>query len=178
MQELVDVCRWPLAINEPEIGEATLILSAVTIELERAARGRREAEAARGRVQEAMERLRAAIARARRAHDEARACRERSAELLARSARLRQGATGPDELPAVIRGWTTEREVQVGCADCGEPLVVSYRYRFMDGLVPKWVECPRTGCGGGLTFYFPVRCEGLAVRAAAPGRAPMEALTA
>jgi hypothetical protein len=162
MQELIEVCRSPLAISEPEVGQATLALSTVTSALSRAASRPALWEPAGG-VEDALRVARDAVERARHAADRARRARERTVQLAARS--LQRGARTADaEPPPLIRAWTTAREAHVACPQCRRPVVVRYQYRFMDGLAPRLLDCPRPECEGALTFYFPLRSFDVSVR--------------
>ena len=165
MQELIEVCRSPLAISEPEVGQATLALSTVTSALSRAAShpARRDPP---GGVEDAIQTAREAVERARCAAERARSTRERVAQLAARSLPRRPGTTDT-EPPPLIRAWNSEREARVACPGCRRGVVVRYRYRFMEGLDPRRVDCPWPACGGALTFYFPRQSFDVSVRLSA-----------
>ena len=71
--------------------------------------------------------------------------------------------------PAVSAEWTTTREVPLECAGCGAPFVLSYKYRFVEGLAATIVRCPAPGCGLGREYYLPVNAFDVLV--AVPGGA-------
>jgi hypothetical protein len=162
MQELIEVCRSPLAISEPEVGQATLALSSVTSALSRAASHVAHREPPDG-LADALQIAREAVGRARRATEQARSARERATQLTARSLQ-RAARTADSEPPPLIRAWTSAREARVACPRCRRGVVVRYQYRFMDGLAPRPVDCPWPACGSTLTFYFPLRSFDVSVR--------------
>src|SRR5262249_38336084 len=110
VHDLVDVCRSPAAINEPEVGRATLAVSAATTALERAAHQRTIAADLQARIQDALRGAREALSRAREATDRARITRERAVEIAAR-ARARRDPVGRPEALSLARAWTTSRAV-------------------------------------------------------------------
>ena len=83
--------------------------------------------------------------------------------------RHRAAADSGGRTPSVIAEWTTTREVTLECAGCGAPFVLSYKYRFVEGLAATVVRCPASGCGRGREYYLPVNAFDVAV--AAPGGA-------
>ena len=66
--------------------------------------------------------------------------------------------------------WTTTREVPLECAGCGVAFVLSYKYRFVEGLAATIVRCPASGCRIGREYYLPVNAFDVLV--AAPGATP------
>jgi hypothetical protein len=87
----------------------------------------------------------------------------------AASARRRR-ADADGKTPAVPAEWTTAREESLECAGCGRPFVLSYKYRFVEGLAATIVRCPARGCGRGREYYLPVNAFDVSV--AAQGGAP------
>jgi len=59
--------------------------------------------------------------------------------------------------------WTTTREVPLECAGCGAAFVLSYKYRFVEGLAATVVRCP--GCKCGREYYLPVNAFDVLVAA-------------
>ena len=58
--------------------------------------------------------------------------------------------TPADPSPA----WTTTRARALDCAGCGAAFVLSYKYRFVEGLAAARVRCP--GCRSAREYYLPV----------------------
>ena len=58
--------------------------------------------------------------------------------------------------PALNTEWTTARAETLDCAGCGTPFVLSYKYRFVEGLAATIVRCPAAGCRRGREYYLPV----------------------
>lgn len=84
--------------------------------------------------------------------------------------RPRAAADSGGRAPSAITAeWTTTREVALECAGCGAGFVLSYKYRFVEGLAAKIVRCPASGCGRGREYYLPVNAFDVLV--AAPGGA-------
>ena len=73
-----------------------------------------------------------------------------------------------DPPPSVTAKWTTTREVALECAGCGAAFLLSYKYRFVEGLAATVVRCP--GCARGREYYLPVNAFDVTV--AAQGGAP------
>lgn len=69
--------------------------------------------------------------------------------------------------PSVTAEWTTTRDVPLECAGCGAAFVLSYKYRFVEGLAATVVRCP--DCSRGREYYLPVNAFDVSV--AAPGGA-------
>lgn len=65
--------------------------------------------------------------------------------------------------PSVPAEWTTTREVTLECAGCGAAFVLSYKYRFVEGLAATVVRCP--GCKRGREYYLPVNAFDVMVSA-------------
>jgi hypothetical protein len=65
--------------------------------------------------------------------------------------------------PSVPAEWTTTREVPLECAGCGAVFVLSYKYRFVEGLAATVVRCP--GCKCGREYYLPVNAFDVLVAA-------------
>ena len=84
-------------------------------------------------------------------------------------ARRRRALDFSGRTPSVSAEWTTTREVPLECAGCGAPFVLSYKYRFVEGLAATVVRCPASGCGRGREYYLPVNAFDVLV--AAPGGA-------
>lgn len=57
---------------------------------------------------------------------------------------------------SVTAAWTTTRNVALECAGCGAGFVLSYQYRFVEGLAASVVRCPAAGCGRSREYYLPV----------------------
>jgi hypothetical protein len=165
MQDLAEVCRSPLATAEPEVGHATLAVSYVTSVLARAAQTQACGAEAQAQIREAMERAREALARARRAIECVRLTRDPAAALEARLPRLARRVAPSTEVSALVRAWTSARDARVTCPGCIGALVVHYRYRFMEGLGPRELACPRPPCAARFTFYLPVNSFDIAIRA-------------
>ena len=88
-------------------------------------------------------------------------------------ARRRRGAAEPGaRTPSVAAEWTTTREEPLECAGCGAVFVLSYKYRFVEGLAATIVRCPAPGCGRGREYYLPVNAFDVLVAAPAGGAAP------
>ena len=83
------------------------------------------------------------------------------------ASRRRGGAARESALDAA---WTTAREEALDCAGCGAAFVLSYKYRFVEGLAATIVRCPAPQCGRGREYYLPVNA--FDVRVAAPAAAP------
>jgi hypothetical protein len=175
VQALVAVCRSPAAMCEPEVGRATLAVSAVTSAFERATQARADAALVEAHLQEAMRRAQEALERARAATLRQRDARERAAPIVARAI-ARGVSVGTAEPAPLLRAWTVARAVRVRCPACGASLLISYRYRFMEGLRAREVPCPLPGCGGAVLFHFPVGSFDHGAQAAA-GPAPAPRLT-
>ncbi len=62
--------------------------------------------------------------------------------------------------------WTTSREEALECAGCGAPFVLSYKYRFVEGLAATIVRCPAASCRRGREYYLPVNAFDVLVTAA------------
>ena|SRR5438105_8182713 len=163
VQDLAEVCRSPLAAGEPAVGRATLALSDVTTTLSEVARRRGDAASVQEQIREAMARAREALDSARSAIEKARRTRGRAVELTAASIRLRQPLRPPAQGP-MLRSWTSVRDVAVACPRCRRRFTLHYEYRFMEGLAPRLVACPRPPCPGVLTFYCPLDCLDFVVR--------------
>jgi hypothetical protein len=163
MHDLIEVCRSPHAMSEPEVGSATLALTHATFALSEAGHARSATAGAQARIQEAMGRAREALGRARCAIAEGERSRERSREMAARAIRLRRRAETA-EIPPLLRAWTTAREVHAVCPACREGMIVRYAYRFMEGLAARELPCPRDRCMGKLTFHLPVNSFAVSVR--------------
>jgi hypothetical protein len=52
--------------------------------------------------------------------------------------------------------WTTTRTAALDCAGCGSRFVLSYKYRFVEGLAATVVRCPAAACRRGREYYLPV----------------------
>jgi hypothetical protein len=85
--------------------------------------------------------------------------------------RRRRAGTDSGGTPSVTAEWTTSREVPLECAGCGSVFVLSYKYRFVEGLAATVVRCPAQGCGRGREYYLPVNAFDVRV-AAADGALP------
>ena len=68
----------------------------------------------------------------------------------------RAATDSPREAAPVTAAWTTTRDVSLDCPGCGAGFVLSYKYRFVDGLAATIVRCPAKGCGRGREYYLPV----------------------
>jgi hypothetical protein len=165
VQDLVDVCRSPLAATESEVGQATLAMAQVTATVSRVAHPGGLAAAEREQIHAAMEQAREAVDNARRAIETSRRTRDRAAELTGRAIHLRLRAVSQAALPPLLRAWTTVRDVEVGCPACAKPVRVRYRYRFVDGLAARELGCPHPSCEGVLTYYCPVDSVDLSAHA-------------
>ena len=163
VQDLVEVCRSPSALSEPDVGRATLALSAATTLFARAAQTRAEVSRAHAGIEEAFRHAQEALARARDATERSRLSRQRARTLIAGANALRPAAEGTVPL---LRAWTTARSVRVACTVCRGPVTVRYQYRFMEGLAPTELRCPRGTCAGVIAFCLPVNSFGLSVTAA------------
>lgn len=81
-------------------------------------------------------------------------------------ARWRRSSADPgDSAPAGTAEWTTTREVALECAGCGAAFVLSYKFRFVEGLAATVVRCPAPGCGRGREYYLPVNAFDVGVAA-------------
>jgi hypothetical protein len=74
----------------------------------------------------------------------------------------------PAAAPPVSGAWTTTREVRMDCAGCGAPFVLSYKFRFVEGLAATGVRCPMEGCRSRREYYLPVNAFDVQVAAAPP----------
>lgn len=82
-------------------------------------------------------------------------------------------ADPPPAAPASVTApWTTAREVAMECAGCGAAFVLSYKYRFAEGLAATVVRCPAAACRSGREYYLPVNAFDVLVLAASGGAAP------
>jgi len=72
----------------------------------------------------------------------------------------------------VTTEWTTTREVPLECAGCGAAFVLSYKYRFVEGLAATVVRCPASGCGRGREYYLPVNAFDVSVAAQVGAASP------
>ena len=78
-------------------------------------------------------------------------------------------ADPPPAAPAPVTGaWTTAREVRMECAGCGVAFVLSYKFRFVEGLAATALRCPTEGCRSRREYYLPVNAFDVHVAAAAP----------
>ena len=77
--------------------------------------------------------------------------------------RHRAAAEAGGRTPSVTAEWTTTRDVPLECAGCGAAFVLSYKYRFVEGLAAAVVRCP--GCGRGREYYLPVNAFDVLVAA-------------
>ena len=66
----------------------------------------------------------------------------------------------------------TTREVPLECAGCGAAFVLSYKYRFVEGLAATVVRCPASGCGRGREYYLPVNAFDVSVAAQGGAASP------
>src|SRR4051812_25683156 len=105
MQELAEICRTPLALSEPEVGEATLALTAITSELSRAPT-RQAPRISREQWGDALRKAREAVEKARAATERARAMRARAASMTLAASQMRQRVAPP--LAPIVRAWTSE----------------------------------------------------------------------
>lgn len=88
-------------------------------------------------------------------------------------ARRRRAAADPGgRTPSVTAEWTTTREVPLECAGCGAAFVLSYKYRFVEGLAATVVRCPASGCGRGREYYLPVNAFDVSVTAQGGAASP------
>ena len=62
----------------------------------------------------------------------------------------------PPSAPDSATAWTTNRTESLDCAGCGAGFVLSYKYRFVEGLGATVVRCPARGCGKMREYYLPV----------------------
>jgi hypothetical protein len=81
--------------------------------------------------------------------------------------RRRPAADSAGGVRSATAEWTTTREVPLECAGCGTAFMLSYKYRFVEGLAATVVRCPGPGCGRGREYYLPVNA--FDVKVAAPG---------
>ena len=79
--------------------------------------------------------------------------------------RRRAAANSGGRTPSVTAEWTTTREVPLECAGCGAAFLLSYKYRFVEGLAATVVRCPASGCGRGREYYLPVNAFDVSVAA-------------
>jgi len=156
VRDLAEVCRSPLAVNEPEVGDATLAVSQATAELARATFTSYGLRRTRVQVQETMVAARQAIERARAATERSRLERMRAERARVPAAAGRTGEAAPRAAAFLLRSWTTARDVRVTCDACARPFHVRYRYRFMEGLAPHRLPCPWPECTGAREFHLPV----------------------
>ena len=75
-----------------------------------------------------------------------------------------------DPPPPAPFDWTSSREVALGCEGCGASFLLSYKYRFVEGLAATTVRCPAPGCRRPREYYLPVNAFEVRV-GAAPGAA-------
>jgi hypothetical protein len=68
----------------------------------------------------------------------------------------RRPVHAPGRLPALTTEWTTTRAETLDCAGCGAPFLLSYKYRFVEGLSATIVRCPAAACRRGREYYLPV----------------------
>ena len=88
-------------------------------------------------------------------------------------ARRPRAAEDPGERTlSVAAEWTTTREVPLECAGCGAAFVLSYKYRFVEGLAATVVRCPGSGCGRGREYYLPVNAFDVSVAAQGGAASP------
>jgi hypothetical protein len=88
-------------------------------------------------------------------------------------ARLRRAAADSGgRTTSVTAEWTTTREVPLECAACGVTFVLSYKYRFVEGLAATVVRCPAPGCARGREYYLPVNAFDVSVAAAGGAVSP------
>jgi len=52
------------------------------------------------------------------------------------------------------------------CARCSGSFVLSYKYRFVDGLAANLIRCPAAGCSHRFEYYLPVNAFDVVVAAA------------
>jgi hypothetical protein len=78
----------------------------------------------------------------------------------------------PPASTPVTTAWTTAREEPLECPGCGAAFVLSYKYRFVDGLSASLVRCPAPGCGQGREYFLPVNSFDVFVVAAQAGAPP------
>lgn len=67
--------------------------------------------------------------------------------------------SAPDSATAIkpsAAAWTTTRTARLDCAGCGAGFVLSYKYRFVDGLAATVVRCPADACRRAREYYLPV----------------------
>jgi len=83
--------------------------------------------------------------------------------------RRRPAADSGGRDPSAATQWITSREEPLECAACGAPFVLSYKYRFVEGLAATIVRCPAAGCGEGREYYLPVNAFDVLVTPATPG---------
>jgi hypothetical protein len=65
-------------------------------------------------------------------------------------------SSAPDSATGVTAAWTTTRAATLDCAGCGAGFVLSYKYRFVEGLAATVVRCPAAGCRTAREYYLPV----------------------
>src|SRR5947207_7467246 len=123
VQDLVEVCRSPAAIDQPEVGGATLALCAATSLFARLAETRAKVSHAHSGLQEALSYAHDALARARVATERARHSRQQARTILARVNARRTAGEGAASL---LRAWTTPRDARVTCPACRAALTVRY----------------------------------------------------
>jgi hypothetical protein len=78
------------------------------------------------------------------------------------------GGTAPSSFATE---WTTWREERLDCAGCGRAFILTYKYRFVEGLAATVVRCPSPECRKGREYYLPVNAFDVLVTAA-DGPAP------
>lgn len=83
--------------------------------------------------------------------------------------RRRPAADSGGRKPSVATEWITTREEPLECAACGAPFVLSYKYRFVEGLAANTVRCPAAACRQGREYYLPVNAFDVLVTAATAG---------
>jgi hypothetical protein len=53
------------------------------------------------------------------------------------------------------------RDLPLHCRACARPFVLQYRYDSAEGMSPRRIRCPHTGCGAGQDVYLPVNAYDL-----------------
>ena len=86
--------------------------------------------------------------------------------------RRRAAVDSGGRTPSVTAEWTTTREVPLECAGCGAAFVLSYKFRFVEGLAATVVRCPASGCGRGREYYLPVNAFDVSVAAQGGAASP------
>jgi hypothetical protein len=69
--------------------------------------------------------------------------------------------------------WTSFREAAFECTECGTRYVLSYKYRFVEGLEAARVRCPSPGCRHGREYFLPVNAFDIRVTAASGDPPPL-----